>query len=126
MKTTNTGKVDLYSDFDLQNRQVKEVQKEQKIEKPEKIIEPEKTAWDKKLEKDKEKELDEMLKKLNTSTDILNKGIIFEKNYDYDRIVVKVIDKDTGKVIKQLPPDHVLEFNRLYQEFTGMLFDVTV
>lgn len=129
MKTTSTGKVDLYSDLDLNKsmqKMNKEVAESRRVEKIEKKSEIEKTSWDKKVEKIKEKELDEILKKLNLNTDIQNRGIRFEKNYDYDRIVVQVIDNETGEMVKQLPPEHVLEFNRLYQEYTGLLFDITV
>ncbi len=129
MKTTSTGKTDLYSDLDFNKsmqKMDKEVTESRRIERVEKKSEIEKTTWDKKIDKRKEKELDEILKKLNLDTDIQNRGIRFEKNYDYDRIVVQVINTETGEMIKQLPPEHVLEFNRLYQEYTGLLFDITV
>ncbi len=129
MKTTSTGKTDLYSDLDFNKsmqKMDKEVTESRRVERVEKKSEIEKTTWDKKIDKRKEKELDEILKKLNLDTDIQNRGIRFEKNYDYDRIVVQVINTETGEMIKQLPPEHVLEFNRLYQEYTGLLFDITV
>ncbi len=129
MKTTSTGKTDLYSDLDFNKsmqKMDKEVTESRRVERVEKKSEIEKTTWDKKIDKRKEKELDEILKKLNLNTDIQNRGIRFEKNYDYDRIVVQVINTETGEMIKQLPPEHVLEFNRLYQEYTGLLFDITV
>lgn len=130
MKMTNTGKVDIYRDMDFKKNEIeasKELNeaKEIKDKKTEKKLEVEKTELRKK-EKFNEKDLDDLLEKLNLDSNFINKAIRFEKNYDYDRIVVQVINKDTGELIKQLPPEHVLEFNRLYQEFTGMLFDVTV
>ena len=130
MKMTGTGKADLYRDVDFKKNEI-EMAKERKEadiikdKKIEKKIEIEKTE-NRKQEKVDEKELDKILEKLNLDANFNKNSIRFEKNYDYDRIVVQVVNKDTGELIKQLPPEHVLEFNRLYQEFTGMLFDITV
>lgn len=130
MKMTGTGKADLYRDVDFKKNEI-EMAKERKEadiikdKKIEKKAEVEKTE-NRKQEKIDEKELDKILEKLNLDGNFNKNSIRFEKNYDYDRIVVQVVNKDTGELIKQLPPEHVLEFNRLYQEFTGMLFDITV
>lgn len=129
MKLTNTGKADLYNDMDLHKKNIpKENQEINNFNKVEKKFDAEK-VYGKKIDKlngDQEQDLDKFLKDLNENSSIVDKGIIFEKNYDYDRIVVQVINKETGEMIKQLPAEHVLEFNRLYQEFTGMMFDITV
>jgi flagellar protein FlaG len=130
MKMTATGKADLYRDVDFKKNEIEMIKerketdiiKDKKIEKKHEVEKSE----NKKQEKIDEKELDKILEKLNLDSNFNKNSIRFEKNYDYDRIVVQVINKDTGELIKQLPPEHVLEFNRLYQEFTGMLFDITV
>lgn len=129
MKLTNTGKADLYNDIELQKKNIpKQNQEINNLDKVEKKIDVEK-VYGKKVEKisvGEEQGLDKILKELNENNKIIDKGIVFEKNYDYDRIVVQIINKETGEMIKQLPAEHVLEFNRLYQDFTGMMFDITV
>lgn len=129
MKLTNTGKADLYNDIELQKKNIpKQNQEINNLDKVEKKFDVEK-VYGKKSEKisaGEEQNLDKVLKELNENNKIIDKGIIFEKNYDYDRIVVQIINKETGEMIKQLPAEHVLEFNRLYQDFTGMMFDITV
>ena len=55
-----------------------------------------------------------------------NKKLQFEVDRNSNQVIVKVIDKDTDKVIKELPPE---ELQRLYsklQEAVGLLFDEMV
>jgi flagellar protein FlaG len=52
-----------------------------------------------------------------------NKRLAFSVNEEIDRVVVKVIDTQTDKVIKEIPP---AEFQRLIariKETIGLLFD---
>ena len=70
--------------------------------------------------------LDNLLKKLNVNTDIINKGIRFEKDNYYDKMIVRVYNRETGDIIKQIPPQDMLEFAKKSEEITGILFDKTV
>lgn len=73
-----------------------------------------------------EQQLDNLLKKLNVNTDIINKGIRFEKDNYYDKMIVRVYNRETGDIIKQIPPQDMLEFAKKSEEITGILFDKTV
>lgn len=73
-----------------------------------------------------EQQLDNLLKKLNVNADITNKGIRFEKDDYYDTMIVRVYNRETGDVIKQIPPQDMLEFAKKSEEITGLLFDKTV
>ena len=73
-----------------------------------------------------EQQLDNLLKKLNVITDIINKGIRFEKDNYYDKMIVRVYNRETGDIIKQIPPQDMLEFAKKSEEITGILFDKTV
>ena len=73
-----------------------------------------------------EQQLDNLLKKLNVNTDIINKGIRFEKDNYYDKMIVRVYNRETGDIIKQIPPQDMLEFAKKSEEITGILFDQTV
>lgn len=84
----------------------------------------ERTAYNK--ENVKEQELDVALKKLNTNTDITNKGIRFEKDNYYDKIIVRVYNTETGEQIKQIPPQDLLDFAKKSEEIMGILFDKTI
>lgn len=74
----------------------------------------------------KEKELDNALKKVNLNTDIINKGILFEKDNYYDKMIVRVYNKETGEMLKQIPPQDFLEFSKKSEEIMGILFDKTI
>lgn len=73
-----------------------------------------------------EQQLDNLLKKLNVNTDIINKGIRFEKDNYYDKMIVRVYNRETGDIIKQIPPQDMLEFAKKSEEITGIIFDKTV
>ena len=73
-----------------------------------------------------EQQLDNLLKKLNVNTDIINKGIRFEKDNYYDKMIVRVYNRETGDIIKQILPQDMLEFAKKSEEITGILFDKTV
>lgn len=73
-----------------------------------------------------EQQIDNLIKKLNVNTDIINKGIRFEKDNYYDKMIVRVYNRETGDIIKQIPPQDMLEFAKKSQEITGILFDKTV
>lgn len=75
------------------------------------------------IDKTKDHEIDNLLKKLNTNTDIINKGIRFEKDNYYDKIIVRVYNKETGEEIKQIPPQDLLDFAKKSEEIAGILFD---
>ncbi len=67
--------------------------------------------------------LDDDIKKINVKEDILNKNLKFEKDYYYDKQIVKIYNKETGDEIKQIPAKEVLEFAKKSEEIIGLLFD---
>ncbi|GHU40260.1 hypothetical protein FACS1894190_06930 [Spirochaetia bacterium] len=55
-----------------------------------------------------------------------NKKLQFVVNHDSHEITIKVIDRDTDKVIKILPPEELQRLNRRLKEDLGFLFDEKV
>jgi len=49
-----------------------------------------------------------------------------EVNKDADRIVVKIIDKDNGEVIRQIPPEEIVNLIKNMNEFLGVFLDQKV
>ncbi len=47
----------------------------------------------------------------------------FSIHEETGRTVVKIVDQDTGKVIKQLPPEELLDLAAKLEEMSGVLFD---
>ncbi|SMO69088.1 flagellar protein FlaG [Balnearium lithotrophicum] len=64
-----------------------------------------------------EKVLEELRKKLS----MLNTQLQIKIDKDTDITVVKVVDKQTNKVIRQIPPEYVLKIAKYLDEITGLL-----
>ncbi len=59
--------------------------------------------------------LQKFLEKFNLET-----KVVFEKKYN--TLVVKVYERDTGKLIRQIPPEELLEVSKRLQELVGILY----
>ena len=52
-----------------------------------------------------------------------NRRLKFEINYDSKEVIVKVIDNETDKVIRVLPPEELQRLHSRIRETIGFLFD---
>ena len=52
-----------------------------------------------------------------------NKRLSFNYNEDLEQMIVKVIDRDTDKVIKELPPNELQRVHLRIREAIGLLLD---
>jgi flagellar protein FlaG len=71
----------------------------------------------------KKAEVERYMKKLFKSNMVLNKKLKYSVNEQLGQVVVKVIDSETDKVIKEIPP---AELQRLYiriREAIGLIID---
>ncbi len=68
----------------------------------------------------------------NTTTNLekislaFNKKLRFVVDSQLDEVIVKVIDPETDKVIKELPPEELQRLHRKIKEMIGILFDEQV
>lgn len=53
-----------------------------------------------------------------------NRTIRFEIDNDVDMVIVKIIDKESGDVIRQIPSEEFVEHSRKITEHEGHLFEV--
>ncbi len=67
--------------------------------------------------------LDELEHDINT---IHNVGLEFSMHEESGRNVIKVVEKDTGNLIRQIPPDEVLDLVVRMGDVLGILFDKKV
>ncbi len=58
-----------------------------------------------------------------TLEEIQHNRLEFSIHEETGRTVIKVIDQQTGKVIKQLPPEELLDLAAKLEEMSGVLFD---
>ena len=63
-------------------------------------------------------ELETAIEQLNANVSLINERYSFHVDDDTDRLVVQVMDGETGEVIRQVPPESVLE---IASQITGMV-----
>ena len=68
-------------------------------------------------------DVQEMVEALEEMTKTLQTKLNFSINEGTNDVVVKVLDKDTDEVIKQFPPEELLELQEKMQDLTGFLFN---
>jgi flagellar protein FlaG len=59
-------------------------------------------------------------------TSAFNKRLKFYINREIDQVVVKVVDRETDKVIKEIPPAELQRLHARIKETLGILFDQTI
>ena len=70
--------------------------------------------------------LDEALQNLNSSSEIIQSGLRFEKFEDSGEWVVKVVKIDNGEIIRQFPSEETLKIVKGIKEMLGAIFDKMV
>ena len=71
----------------------------------------------------KSEEVKLAIDKLAQSSSIFNKRVKIYVNREINRIVVKVIDTTTDKVIKEIPPEEIQHLIAKIRETLGVLID---
>ena len=76
--------------------------------------------------KDKEDTLSEITEKLNRIMDAFDIQAKFSVHKETKDIIVKLVDIKTNKVIREIPPEKILDMVAKMIKFIGMLFDEKV
>jgi flagellar protein FlaG len=77
-------------------------------------------------EQDLEDEVKESVKDINEIVDKVKEGLSFQIHEDTEKMMVKVVDLNTDEVIKELPPEEMLDLQARIHEMVGILIDETV
>ncbi len=73
------------------------------------------------------KEAKEMLDALKKDIEMIrNLGVRFSVDEDTGETVIKIVDKETDDIIREIPPEQVLKLREKLDEMVGMLFDQKV
>ncbi|MFP4393603.1 MAG: flagellar protein FlaG [Desulfohalobiaceae bacterium] len=87
-------------------------------------------AEQEKDDKDKEKsdsllseDLDQIQEATNELLAQMNIQLDFEINNELEKVIVKVRNRESGEVIRQIPPEEILRMAQRMQEMSGMLLD---
>lgn len=68
-------------------------------------------------------EVEGAVESINGAIEHINKGLRFSIHEDTNRIMVKVVDVLTSEVIKEIPPEDVLDTVARIREAIGLLVD---
>lgn len=68
-------------------------------------------------------DISDAVEKLNKTIQIFNKKMKMSYDEESQRVVVKIIDSETNKVIKEIPTQEVLEFIHRLHQMVGIFID---
>lgn len=60
---------------------------------------------------------------INETLDILSFSLKFEIHESTERVLVKVVDKDSGDIIREIPPEKILDMIDKMKNMVGLLID---
>ncbi len=61
------------------------------------------------------------VREVNASLESRSVGLQFEMDEDTDRIIVKVVDRESGEVIRQIPTEEVVRIAKVLGKAPGLL-----
>ena len=99
--------------------QTQQTQQKESIQRVEKV----QVSFYKDQTKLSQEELKELSKALNHFLSLFNLETKLVYNKDAGQVVVQVIDKRTNEVIKQIPPEELLEVAKKIHDFVGLLLE---
>ncbi|MBB5021944.1 flagellar protein FlaG [Desulfurispira natronophila] len=76
-----------------------------------------------KQEAPSEQELRKAVEELNRNMDFLNVSRRFEVHEDTEKLVVKLMDKESGDLIRQIPSEDAIKRMTQIRDFLGQLYD---
>ena len=71
-----------------------------------------------------QQQIEELVNEVQQDLDFLNTRLTFKVDNESKETVVQVLDKETGDVLKQIPPENLLKIRTAFREFIkGVLFE---
>jgi len=68
------------------------------------------------------KELQQSLEDINKVMAGFSISVQFQIDPDYKDLIVKVVDQDTGKLIRQIPTEEAVKISKVMADLKGLLF----
>ena len=66
---------------------------------------------------------EELLTEIKALTDNGAYSVRFEKNDDLQELIVKIVDQQTDEVIRQIPPEELINLSKHLRELQGNIVD---
>lgn len=71
-------------------------------------------------------EVESALKDFESILNVFNKRLRFSVNKELEQVVVEVIDKQTDKVVREIPSKEIQDLHVRIKEAIGLLFDIQI
>jgi flagellar protein FlaG len=71
----------------------------------------------------KPEELQKLMEEVKRKFDMLSKYLKIDIDQELEIPVVKIMERDTNKVIRQIPPDYLLELMKRIDQLLGLLVE---
>lgn len=72
------------------------------------------------------KQVQQSLEEINKVLTGMSISVQFRVDPDYKELIVKVVDQDTGKLIRQIPTEDVVKISKAMDNLKGLLFAQSV
>jgi flagellar protein FlaG len=72
-------------------------------------------------EDNKQVQPEEILSKIKDLTEDGTYSIRFELNKNTDKLIINLVDKETGDIIRQIPPEELINASEKMQDIRGMI-----
>jgi len=67
--------------------------------------------------------VEEKPERQNLAEKLLGRSLRFEIDRELNQVVVKVVDKESGEVIRQIPPEEYIQIMKRLQDMDGVFLD---
>ena len=121
VQTKSTPAIEMMSAWSAEQAKVKDGER-----KDEKVPKPKEDTNTKFNQKEKEQMAFEIADAMNQVVKALNTRLTFQVDESTGRLIVKVIDSETGEVRRQIPPEDMLRLVEKMKSMVGMLFNQEV
>ena len=71
-------------------------------------------------------QLEQAVREANASLQLRSVGLRFEVDRDTDKLIVKVVDRDSGELIRQIPSEEAVRIAKVLGRVPGLLMDRSV
>jgi flagellar protein FlaG len=68
---------------------------------------------------------EEILDQIKALTEDGAYSVRFEKDNEHNKMVVRLVDVDSGETIRQIPPEELIDLTEALQELRGNVVDIT-
>jgi flagellar protein FlaG len=72
---------------------------------------------------DKKIQSEEILNKIKDLTEDGMYSIRFELNKEIDKLIINLVDKESGELIRQIPPEELINVSMKLQDYRGMIIE---